>query len=86
MQFTFTDYEACPVSLVQFYVLQALNELYPEKNPYPLKNTSMLDKVCGTDYVRSAFGKQLKVADIVDYWNKDVEAFKRLSQLYYLYR
>jgi len=86
VQFTFTDYEACPVSLVQFYVLQAVNELYPEKNPYPLKNTSMLDKVCGTDYVRSAFGRQLKVADIVDYWNKDVEAFKRLSQLYYLYR
>ena len=86
VQFTFTDYEACPVSLVQFYVLQAVNELYPEKNPYPLKKTSMLDKVCGTDYVRSAFGKQLKVADIVDYWNKDVEAFKRLSQLYYLYR
>lgn len=86
VQFTFTDYEACPVSLVQFYVLQAVNELYPDRNPYPLKNTSMLDKVCGTDYVRRAFGKQLKVADIVDYWNKDVEAFKRLSQLYYLYR
>jgi uncharacterized protein YbbC (DUF1343 family) len=86
VQFTFTDYEACPVSLVQFYVLQAVNELYPEKNPYPLENTSMLDKVCGTDYVRSAFGKQLRVADIVEYWSKDVEAFKRLSQLYYLYR
>jgi uncharacterized protein YbbC (DUF1343 family) len=86
VQFTFTDYEACPASLVQFYVLQAVNELYPDQNPYPVKNSSMLDKVCGTDYVRSAFGRQLKVADIVDYWNKDVEAFKRLSQLYYLYR
>ena len=86
VQFTFTDYEACPVSLLQFYVMQAVNELYPDKNPYPLSSTDMLDKVCGTDYVRRAFGKQLKVADIVDYWNKDVEAFKRLSQLYYLYR
>ena len=86
VQFTFTDYEACPVSLIQFYVLQAVNELYPAKNPYPLKSTAMLDKVCGTDYVRTAFGKRMKVADIVDYWNKDIEAFKRLSQVYYLYR
>jgi hypothetical protein len=28
----------------------------------------------------------MKVADIVEYWNKDVEAFKKLSQVYYLYR
>ena len=86
VQFTFTNYEACPVSLVQFYVLQAINELYPDQNPYPLKSPGMLDKVCGTDYVRSTFGKRMKVADIVEYWNKDVEAFKRLSQVYYLYR
>ncbi len=86
VQFTFTDYEACPVSLLQFYVLQALNELYPAKNPYPLKRTAMLDKVCGTDYVRITFGKRLKVADIVEYWGKDVEAFKNLSKVYYLYR
>lgn len=86
VQFHFTDFEACPVSLVQFYVLQALIELYPDKNPYPLKSTAMLDKVCGTDYVRTTFGKRLKVADIVAYWNKDVEAFKQLSQVYYLYR
>ena len=74
------------MSLVQFYVLQALMELYPEKNPYPLKSTAMLDKVCGTDYVRTAFGKRMKVEDIVEYWSKDVEAFRRLSQIYYLYR
>ena len=86
VQFTFTDYEACPVSLVQFYVMQAVNALYPDKNPYPLASTDMLDKVCGTDYVRMAFGMQMKVADIVEYWNKDVEAFKKLSQVYYLYR
>jgi uncharacterized protein YbbC (DUF1343 family) len=86
VQFTFTDYEACPVSLIQFYVMQAVNELYPDQNPYPLKSTDMLDKVCGTDYVRIAFGKRMKVTDIVDYWNKDVEAFRKLSQVYYLYR
>ena len=86
VQFFFTDYQAAPVTLIQFYVLQALNELYPEKNPYPLKSTRMLDIVCGTDYVRTAFGKRMKVADIVDHWTKDTEHFRSLSQKYYLYR
>ena len=86
VQFFYTDYEAAPVTLIQFYVLQALNELYPEKNPYPLKSTRMLDIVCGTDYVRTAFGKRLKVADIVDYWTKDTDHFRQLSEKYYLYR
>lgn len=86
VQFFFTDYEAAPVTLIQFYVLQALNELYPEKNPYPLKSTRMLDIVCGTDCVRTDFGKRMKVADIVDRWTKDTDHFRTLSQNYYLYR
>ena len=86
VQLIFTDWEKAPVSLTQFYVMQAVNELYPDKNPYPLKSTRMPDIVCGTDYVRTTFGKRLKVADIVDYWNKDVAHFRSVSQLYYLYR
>ena len=46
----------------------------------------MFDKVCGTDYVRKNFSKRLEVSDIIDYWNKDVTAFKDLSKKYYLYR
>ena len=86
VQLFFTDYEAAPVSLVQFYVMQAVNELFPGHNPYPLKSTRMLDIVCGTDYVRTAFGKRLQVNDIVDYWNKDIEDFRAVSHFYYLYR
>ncbi len=86
VQFFFTDYDAAPVSLLQFYVMQAVQELWPSHNPYPLKSTRMLDIVCGTDYVRTTFGKRMKVADIVDVWNKDTESFKTLSQQYYLYR
>ena len=86
VQFFFTDYEQAPVSLLQFYVMQAVQELWPSHNPHPLKNTRMLDIVCGTDYVRTTFGKRMKVADIVDFWNKDTESFKTLSKNYYLYR
>ncbi len=86
VQFFFTDYQKAPVTLIQFYVMQAVNDLFPGHNPFPMKSTRMLDIICGTDYVRTHFGKRLKVADIVDYWNKDVEDFRTLSQKYYLYR
>ena len=87
VQFFYTDYEAATITLTQFYVMQALQELYPEHNPYKtLKKTRMLDIVCGTDYVRREFGKRLKVDDIRAWWMKDVETFKELSQKYYLYR
>ena len=86
VQVFFTNYEAAPVTLVQFYVAQAVQALYPEKSPFPMKKTRMLDIVCGTDYVRTHFGERLQVADIVDYWTKDTEDFKAVSQAYYLYR
>lgn len=86
VEFFFTDFDAATVTLTQFYVLQAVQELYPDHNPFPMKKTRMLDIVCGTDYVRKAFEKRLKVEDIVDFWNKDARDFKTLSQKYYLYR
>ena len=85
VQFFFTDYEAATITLTQFYVMQAVNELYPEHNPFPLEKTRMLDIVCGTNYVRENFGKRMKVEDIVEYWNKDVEHFRSLSRKYYIY-
>ncbi|MBQ9193793.1 MAG: DUF1343 domain-containing protein [Bacteroidales bacterium] len=87
VQFFYTDYEAATITLTQFYVMQALQELYPAHNPYKtLKKTRMLDIVCGTDYVRRGFGKRLKVEDIRSRWMQDVDAFKELSRNYYLYR
>ena len=87
VQFFYTDYEAATITLTQFYVMQAIQELYPARNPYKvLKKTRMLDIVCGTDYVRREFGKRLKVEDIAPKWMQDTDAFKELSQHYYLYR
>lgn len=86
VQFFYTDYEAAPITLVQFYVMQAVGELYPDRNPFTAGGRNrMFDQVCGTDYVRINFGKRMKVADILDYWTKDADAFKALSQKYYLY-
>jgi len=87
VQYDYTDYGAAYLTLTQFYVMQAVGELYPDKNPFKisLDRTDMFDKVCGTDYVRKEFEKRLKVEDILGYWTRDDASFKDLSKKYYLY-
>lgn len=87
VQFYYTDYEAAEITLTQFYVMQAVNRLYPDRNPFNLSKgrIAMFDKVCGTDYVRKNFSKRLEVSDFVEYWRKDVAKFRALSKKYYLY-
>ncbi len=87
VQFFYTDYDKANISLTQFYVMQAIGVLYPSRNPFTSDGSrnAMIDKVCGTDYVRLAFAKNMKVSDIEFYWDKDVESFRTLSEKYYIY-
>ena len=73
--------------MTQFYVMQAVHELYPDRNPFvEAGRLRMFDIVCGTDFVRTRFGERMKVEDIDSYWNKDNDSFKKLSRKYYLYK
>lgn len=86
LQYFFTDYEEARLTDTQFYVMQAVAELYPDKKAFQVANgVGLFDKVCGTDYVRREFIKNYKVSDIIEYWRKDEAAFRELSQTYYLY-
>lgn len=86
LQFFFTDYEKARVTETQFYVMQAVAELYPEQKAFEvISGHGLFDKVCGTDYVRKEFSKRYKVADIVEYWRKDEADFRKLSQKYHIY-
>lgn len=85
-----TDREAAPLSLTQFYVMQELADMYPDKATFGEGNAdpgrfNMFDKVSGSKEIRSRFTEHHKVADIIDYWNKDNETFKADSAPYYLY-
>lgn len=86
VQYCFTDYESAEITLTQFYVMQAVGELYGV-NPFELSpdRLSMFDKVSGSDRIRTVFGKTLRVSDILEYWRKDVDSFRQLSRRYYLY-
>ena len=86
LQFFFTDYPKARLTETQFYVMQAVAELYPDKKAFEIvTGIGLFDKVCGTDYVRKEFVKRYKVEDIIDYWRKDEEHFRNLSRQYHLY-
>lgn len=86
-----TDKEVAPLSLTQFYVMQELADMYPDKATFKEGNADskrfrMFDQVSGSKQIRERFSKNHKVADIIDYWNKDAADFKAKSAKYYLYK
>lgn len=86
LQYFFTDYEKARMTETQFHVMQAVTELYPDKKAFEvISGYGLFDKVCGTDYVRVEFSKRYKVSDIIDYWRKDEDSFRALSQRYHIY-
>lgn len=89
VQMYVTDFNKAELTAIQFQVLEAVAELYPEKKVFDNANEGryrMFDQVCGTNYIRETFAKNNKYSDIQEYWNKDVAAFKELSAKYYLYQ
>ena len=86
LQFFFTDYASARITEVQFHVMQAVAELYPDKKAFETANgVGLFDKVCGTDYVRNEFSKRYVFDDIKDYWRKDEAGFRSMSQKYHIY-
>ena len=85
-----TDAQAAPLTLVQFYILQELAEMYPDRRvmdmPEASKRFGMFDKVVGSKQIRRLFTPRHRVADMLDYWNKDVEPFRAASSKYHLYK
>ena len=82
-----TDPDKANLTLTQFYFLQVIHEMYPDKELFEQnpKRYAMFDKVCGTKEIRERFIKRYRVEDIEEYFNKDAMAFKHMSTRYYLY-
>lgn len=83
------DYEKARLSEIQFYVMQEVARLYPDKAVFDNANDKryrMFDQVSGSDYVRLTFAKNNRFEDIKDFWYKETEPFKKLSKQYRLYK
>lgn len=89
VQVHFMDYNKVNLSEIQFYVMQEIANLYPDKAVFSNadeKRYRMFDQVTGNDQIRLNFAKNNKFSDIKDLWYKDVDPFKRISKKYYLYK
>lgn len=89
VQFYFTDYKKVRITEIQFYVMQEMAALYPEKKcfgPETESRYNMFDKVCGSDQIRLLMAKNMRVDDMLPYWRKDEETFRKQSKRYYLYK
>ncbi|MDE6643099.1 MAG: DUF1343 domain-containing protein [Muribaculaceae bacterium] len=84
-----TDKEAAPLSLTNFYIMQELAKLYPDKLAFEIGDSTrynMFDKVVGSKEIRKRFTENYNVDDIKDYWNKDIDSFKEKKAKYHLYK
>ena len=88
VQVHLTDYAAARLTEIQFYVMQEVAALYPDRAVFDHADPSrfrMFDQVCGSDSIRLSFARRNRVDDMLGLWHKGVDAFKDLSKKYYLY-
>lgn len=88
VQVHLTDYASARLTEIQFYVMQEVAALYPDRAVFDHADPSrfdMFDKVCGSDSIRLSFARRNRVDDMLGLWHKGVDAFKDLSKKYYLY-
>lgn len=89
VQVYITDYDAAQLTPVNFYVMETVAKLYPDYKFFEKADKGrfrMFDIVCGSKYIRETFTKYNTFESIREYWNKDVESFRKLSSKYYMYR
>lgn len=89
VQLHITDYKKVVLSEIQFYIMQEMNKLNPDKAVFANANEkrfNMFDKVSGSDSIRIRFSKNHSFDDIKDYYRKDVNTYRKLASKYYLYK
>ncbi|MBR6746832.1 MAG: DUF1343 domain-containing protein [Muribaculaceae bacterium] len=83
--------DAAQLTLVQFYVMQELHDMYASQSPLTpttanKNNLKMFDNVVGTKQIRQILiNNNYKVSPILSIWNKDYQQFSEKKQHYHLY-
>ena len=88
VQIHIVDYSMVNLTKTQFYIISALQQLYPNKDLYSFANKNqinMFNKGIGTDQISKMISKNSVLKKILNYLDKDVKNFKNLSKKYYLY-
>ncbi|NDV78106.1 exo-beta-N-acetylmuramidase NamZ domain-containing protein [Dysgonomonas sp. 511] len=83
------DYEKARLSEIQFYVMQEIAVLHPDKAVFgnaDEKRYRMFDQVTGSSFVRTEFAKNNRFDDIKEFWYGKTDDFRKTSKKYYLYK
>ena len=89
VQVHIVDFNKASLSEIQFYVMQEVTALYPDRAVFDHADKErfhMFDLVSGSKEIRERFSQRNRWEDVRDYWYKDVDDFRQLSQKYYLYK
>ncbi|MCC5924994.1 MAG: DUF1343 domain-containing protein [Bacteroidetes bacterium] len=87
VQLYIDDFFNLNIMSIQFLFMQEHHILHPDKNPFDTTpaRIRMFDRVMGSSTVRELFSQNFRYADIEEFLNKDIEAFRELSKPYLLY-
>ncbi|WP_246392428.1 exo-beta-N-acetylmuramidase NamZ family protein [Microbacter margulisiae] len=88
VQLYFTDYAKAHLTEIQFYVMQVLSKMSSHIQFFDQATSSrfrMFDDVCGSDQIRLLMSQRMDAADVIPYWRKDENAFRKIAKKYYLY-
>jgi uncharacterized protein YbbC (DUF1343 family) len=84
-----TDFKNAELMPVQFHLLHALNELYPDTTLFTDERKSrfrMFDNVIGNSRVREIVNKDFSMDELQSYFEKEAAEFREFSKKYFLYK
>lgn len=88
VQVHITDYKNINLTSIQFYFLQELVKLYPDKKVFSQakpERIRMFDLATGWDKLREIFSKNYNYDDIQHIWENEAIEFKKKAAKYFLY-
>ncbi|MBQ0155945.1 MAG: DUF1343 domain-containing protein [Bacteroidales bacterium] len=82
------DLQKARLTEVQFYVLEALHNLYPSKDIFGMctdKTKKSFDNVCGSNKIRLKMSERYRFDDVKDIWRDSESSWRKKSKKYHLY-
>lgn len=86
VQILLTDPQSVALTPVQFHIMDAIRQLYPDTEFFGSKRDSMFDKVTGTSRMREMIAAGKPLGEVLAFWNDGVEDFRQERAKYLLYR
>ena len=88
VQIYITNFNRANLTETQFHIMAALKKLYPEQDVFKLatkQQISMFNKALGSKRITTMLEQNANISKVTEFLNKDVDGFRELSKVYYLY-